>query len=84
MTRLLSQEPGHRECVEDSKSKRSVGLRRIVGERAYDTIKRLHYRRGDTQEHDSRIGTNTNRDEDRQQQRDTSRSCIAGEAVAVA
>jgi hypothetical protein len=42
MTRLLSQEPAHRECVEGSKGKGSVGLRRIVDKRADDAVKRLH------------------------------------------
>jgi hypothetical protein len=30
MTRPLSQEPAHRECVDDGKGKRPVGFRRIV------------------------------------------------------
>jgi len=47
MTLLPSQEPAHHKCVEDSKGKRSVGLRRIVGERADDAVKGLHYRHGD-------------------------------------
>src|SRR6266849_5202190 len=84
MTRLLSQEPAHRECVEDSKGKRSVGLRRIVGKRADDAVKRLHYCHGDPQKRDCHAGTNAERDQDRQQQGDASRSRIPGEAVVSA
>jgi hypothetical protein len=84
MTRLLSQEPPHRECVEKNKGKRSVGLRRIVGKRADDAVKRLHYRHGDSQNRDCHAGTNADRDQDRQQQGDASRSRIPGEAVVPA
>jgi MFS family permease len=84
MTRLLSQEPGHRECVEDSKGKRSVGLRRIVGKRADDAVKRLHYGHGDSQKRDCHAGTNADRNQDRQQQGDASRGRILGEAVVLA
>ena len=84
MTRLLSQEPRHRECVEKSKGKRSVGLRRIVGKRADNAVKRLHCRHGDSQKSDCHAGTNAERDQDRQQQGDASRSCIPGEAVVPA
>src|SRR5712671_4279051 len=81
LIRLLSQEPAHRECVEHSNGKGSVGLRRIVGKRADSAVKRLHQRHGDSQKRDCHAGTNTNRDQDRQQQRDASRSRVLSEAV---
>jgi hypothetical protein len=81
---LLSQEPAHRECVEDSKGKRPVGLRRIVGKRADDAVKHLHYCHDDSQKRDCHAGTNADRDQDRQQQSDASRSRIPGEAVVPA
>ena len=84
MTRLPSQEPAHSECVEDSKGKRSVGLRRIVGERADDAVERLHYRHDNSQKRDCRMGTNADRDQDRQQQGEASRSRIPGEAAVAA
>jgi len=84
MNRPLSQQPAHRECVEDSKGKRSVSLRRIVSKRADDAVKRLHYRHGDSQKRDGHAGTNADRDQDCQQQGDASRSRIAGEAVVPA
>ena len=84
VTRLLSQEPAHRECVEDSKGKRSVGLRRIVGKRADDPVKRLHYRHGDSQNRDCHAGTNAGRDQHRQQQGDASRGRIPGETIVTA
>jgi len=56
----------------------------IVGERADDAVKRLHYRHGDSQKRDCHAGTNADRDQDRQQQGDASRSRIPGEAVVAA
>jgi hypothetical protein len=52
-----------------------------VGERAYDAIKRLHYRHGDSQNCNCPTGANADCDHDRQQQGDASRSCVTGEAV---
>src|SRR6195256_6859249 len=84
MARLVSQEPGHRECVEDSKGKRSVGLRRIVGKRADDAVKPLHYGHGDSQKRDCHARTNADRDQSRQQQGDAARSRVPSEAVVSA
>jgi hypothetical protein len=84
MTRLLSEEPHHRECVEYSKGKRSVSLRRIVGKSTDNAVKPLHYRHGNSQERDCHAGTNADRDQDRQQQGDASRSRIPGEPVILA
>src|SRR6266403_1868222 len=84
MTRLLSQEPRHRECVEKSKGKRSVGLRRIVSKRADDAVKLLHCRHADSQKRDCHAGTNAEGDQDRQQQGKASRSRVPGEAVVSA
>src|SRR5258708_37958893 len=84
MTRLLSQEPSHRECVEDSKGERSVGLRRIVSKRADYAVKRLHYGRGDSQKRDSHTGTNADRNQNRHQQGEASRCRILGEGIVLA
>jgi hypothetical protein len=56
----------------------------LSGERADDAVKRLHDRRGNSQERDGHAGTNEEGDQDREQQGDASRSSIAGEAVAAA
>ena len=84
MTRLVSQEPGNRERVEDSKGKWSVGLRRIVGKCANDAIKRLHNRHGDSQKRGCHAGANADRDQSRQQQGDAARSRVPSEAVVSA
>jgi hypothetical protein len=44
----------------------------------------LHYRHGNSQERDCHAGTNADRDQDRQQQGDASRSRIPGEPVILA
>ena len=56
----------------------------MPGNHANDAVKRLHYCHGDSQKRDCHAGTSADRDQDRQQQGDASRSRIPGEAVVPA